>query len=143
MRFMLIVKASGHSEAGVNPSQELREAMALYTKSLDEAGVLLAAEGLKPSATGLRIAYPVPGGKPRVTVGPFAWEQQLIAGFTLIEVDSEAEAIDWAMRMPDPQGYGGGEIELRQLLDQESLCDPKLWLMEAEFLDPINLLKKI
>lgn len=141
MKFMLIVKASGHSEAGVKPSRALMEAMAAYNETLDKAGVLLSAEGLQPSTSGLRISYPIPGGKPKVTVGPFAWEKQLIAGYTLIEVESEEEAIQWAMRMPDPQGYGNGEIELRQLFEQESIREPKQWVMEADLLEQIGMLK--
>ncbi|WP_028551280.1 YciI family protein [Paenibacillus sp. UNC451MF] len=135
MRFIMIVKASGHSEAGVKPSRELNEAMRAYNDSLTKAGVLLSAERLQPSSSGLRISYPVPGGQPKVTVGPFAWEQQLVSGYTLIEVESEQEAIDWAMRMPDPQGYGAGEIELRRLFEQESLLEPKPPVTEFDLLD--------
>lgn len=73
------------------------------------------AKGLHPSSNGLRISFPVPGEKPVVTEGPFTETNELVAGFILIEVKSKEEAIEWAMRMPDPQGHGEGQIELRQV----------------------------
>ena len=72
------------------------------------------AKGLHPSANGIRISYPVPGGEPVITEGPFIVDN-LAAGFILIDVSSREEAIEWAMRMPDPQGFGEGQIELRQV----------------------------
>ncbi|MBD2871392.1 YciI family protein [Paenibacillus arenilitoris] len=121
MRFMMIVKATKDSEAGAKPSPELLEAMMKYNEELARAGVLLAADGLHASATGIRIAYPVPGGKPKVTDGPFTESKELIAGYTLIEVKSREEAIEWALRMPDPHGFGQGEIELRQIIEMHEL----------------------
>ncbi|UUZ84173.1 YciI family protein [Paenibacillus sp. P26] len=121
MRFMMIVKATTDSEAGVMPSQELLDAMLRYNEELAKAGVLLAADGLQPSSSGIRISYPEPGGKPKVVDGPFTEAKEIIAGFTLIEVKSREEAIEWAMRMPDPHGGGQGEIELRQIFDPEEL----------------------
>ncbi|RKP58090.1 YciI family protein [Cohnella endophytica] len=115
MRYLLMVKAGKHAEAGVMPSRELVDAMSEYNERLAQAGVLLAAEGLQPSASGIRIAYPMPGDHPVVTVGPFLEDKKLVAGYTLIDVGSEEEAVEWALRMPDPSGYGEGEIELRQL----------------------------
>jgi hypothetical protein len=127
MRFMLIVKATKDSEAGVMPSQELLNAMMKYNEELVKAGVLVAAEGLHPSTGGIRISFPVPGGKAKVTDGPFTEAKELIAGFTLIEVRSREEAIEWAMRMPDPHGFGEGEIELRQVFDAPDLTqDPEM-----------------
>lgn len=123
MRFMLIVKATQNSEAGKMPSQELVEAMMRYNEELVKAGVLLAAEGLHPSSSGIRISYPEPGEKPKVMDGPFTEAKELIAGFTLIEVKSREEAIEWALRMPDPHGFGAGEIELRQVFDAHELTD--------------------
>lgn len=117
MRFMMIVKATTDSESGVLPSQELIEAMQKYNEELVKAGVLLAADGLMPSSNGIRISYPEPGGKPKIVDGPFTEAKEMIAGYTLIEVKSREEAIQWAMRMPDPHGYGQGEIELRQVWD--------------------------
>jgi hypothetical protein len=126
MRFMMIVKATKDSEAGVMPSQELINAMMKFNEELMKAGVLVAAEGLHPSSSGIRISYPIPGGKPKVTDGPFIEAKELIAGFTLIEVKSREEAIEWARRMPDPHGFGEGEIELRQVFEANELTqDPE------------------
>lgn len=115
MLFMIIVKASKNSEAGNLPSPELIEAMTKYNEQLVKAGVRVMAKGLHPSSNGIRISFPRPGGSPVVTEGPFTETNELIAGFILIDVASKEEAIDWAMRMPDPQGYGEGQIELRQV----------------------------
>ena len=115
MLFMLIVKASKNSEAGNLPSPELMEAMDKYNEELVEAGVRVMAKGLHPSSNGMRISFLQPGEKPVVIEGPFTQSQELIAGFILIDVNSKEEAIQWAMRMPDPQGYGEGQIELRQV----------------------------
>lgn len=115
MLFMLIVKASKNSEAGNLPSQELMEAMDNFNEELVKAGVRVMAKGLHPSSNGMRISFPQRGGNPVVTEGPFTVSQDLIAGFILIEVNSREEAVEWAMRMPDPQGYGEGQIELRQV----------------------------
>ncbi|WP_127492620.1 YciI family protein [Paenibacillus glycanilyticus] len=123
MRFMMIVKATTDSEAGVLPSQELIDAMQKYNEELVKAGVLLAADGLHASSSAVRISYPEPGGKPKVVDGPFTEAKEMIAGYTLIEVKSREEAIEWALRMPDPHGYGQGEIELRQVFEFEELME--------------------
>ncbi|MCD7034121.1 YciI family protein [Metabacillus sp. GX 13764] len=115
MLFMLIVKASKNSEAGNLPSQELMEAMTEYNEELIKAGVRVMAKGLHPSSNGLRLSFPEPGGRPVVTEGPFTETKDVVAGFILIDVNTKEDAIEWAMRMPDPQGYGEGEIELRQV----------------------------
>ena len=115
MLFMLVVKASKNSEANQLPSPELMEAMTRYNEELMKAGVRVMAKGLHSSSNGIRISFPKQGEKPIVTVGPFTATQELIAGFILIEVNSREEAIEWAMRMPDPQGHGEGQIELRQV----------------------------
>lgn len=115
MLFMLIVKASNNSEAGNLPSAELMEAMSKYNEELVKAGVRVMAKGLHPSSNGIRFSYPKPGGNPVITEGPFSESKELIAGFILIDVKSREEAIEWAMRMPDPQGHGEGQIELRQV----------------------------
>ncbi|MDU5107025.1 YciI family protein [Clostridium sp.] len=114
---MLIVKASKNSEAGNLPSSELIKAMNKYNDDLVKAGVRVMAKGLKPSSNGIRISYPKLGEKPVVTEGPFTETKDLIAGFILIDVNSREEAVEWAMNMPDPQGYGEGQIELRQVFD--------------------------
>ena len=113
--FMLIVKASKNSEAGNLPSSGLMEAMDKYNRELVEAGVRVMAKGLHPSSDGIRLSFLKPGEKPEVTHGPFTETKELIAGFILIEVHSRDEAIEWAMKMPDPQGHGEGQIELRQV----------------------------
>lgn len=112
---MLIVKASKNSEEGQLPSPDLIEAMTNYNEELVQAGVRVMAKGLHPSSNGVRISFPRQGEKPVVTEGPFAPPQDTIAGFILIDVNSREEAIEWAMRMPDPQGFGEGQIELRQV----------------------------
>ncbi len=127
MLFMLIVKASKNSEGGNLPSSELNEAMRKYNEELVKAGVRVAAKGLHPSSNGIRISYPKPGEKPVVTDGPFTESKELIAGFILIDVKSREEAIEWAMRMPDPQGHGEGQIELRQVIE-----DPEMFAKEVE-----------
>ena len=115
MLFMLIVKASRNSEAGNLPSPELMEAMTKFNEDLVKVGVRVMAKGLHPSSNGIRLSFPIPGGKPVVSEGPFTETQDLIAGFILIEVESKEEAVEYAMQMPDPQGYGEGQIELRQV----------------------------
>lgn len=115
MMFMLIVKASKNSEGGNLPSPELMEAMDKYNEELVQAGVRVMAKGLHPSSNGIRISFPKTGEKPVVTEGPFTETKELIAGFILIDVNTREEAIRWAMRMPDPQGHGEGQIELRQV----------------------------
>lgn len=114
---MLIVKASKNSEGANLPNPELREAMTKYNEELVKAGVRVMAKGLYPSANGIRISYPKPGEEPVVTHGPFTESKDLMAGFILIDVKSREEAIEWAMRMPDPQGHGEGQIELRQVYE--------------------------
>lgn len=115
MLFMLIVKSSKNSEAGNRPSLELIGAMDKYNKELIEAGVRVMAKGLKPSSTGMRISYPTSTENPVVINGPFSEPENIIAGFILIDVNSREEAIGWAMRMPDPQGGGEGQVELREV----------------------------
>ncbi|MEK4522037.1 YciI family protein [Psychrobacillus sp. FSL W7-1493] len=115
MLFMLIVKASRNSEAGNLPSPELMEAMTKFNEDLVKSGVRVMAKGLHPTSNGIRLTFPIPGEKPVVSEGPFTESQDLIAGFILIEVESKEEAVEWAMKMPDPQGYGEGQIELRQV----------------------------
>lgn len=127
MRFMMVVKATKDSEAGVMPSSELVDAMTRYNEELAKAGVLVAADGLHPSSGAIRISYPEPGGKPKVIDGPFAETKEIIAGYTLIEVKSREEAVEWALRMPDPHGFGDGQVELRQVFDFADItADPEL-----------------
>jgi hypothetical protein len=109
------VKATKRSEAGLLPDRELREAMDHYNDELECAGVRVMAKGLHPSSQGLRIHFPTPVGQPVVTPGPFERPQDILAGFFLIDVASKEEAVLWAMKAPDPQGFGEGQIELRQV----------------------------
>lgn len=118
MRFMILVKASMDSEAGVMPEESLIAAMADYHQELAKAGVLLGASGLQPSSKGWRIRYD--GEKRSVTDGPFIETKELIAGYTLIQVNSIDDALDWTRRYPNPAGDGGeAEIEVRQLFELE------------------------
>lgn len=117
MLFMLIVKASPTSESGKLRSIELMEAMSRDNEEMMEAGVRVMAKGLHPSSNGIRISYVKPGEQPVVTEGPFPDAKELISGFILIDVTSREEAIEWAMRMPDPIGHGEGEVELRQVFE--------------------------
>ena len=116
MRYMIIVKATKDSEAGTMPGEELLAAMAKFHEELAAAGVLLDGTGLQPSSKGWRIQYR--GDKRTLTDGPFAETKELIAGYTLIQVASKAEAIEWTQRFPNPAGEGNDtEIEVRQLFE--------------------------
>lgn len=118
MRFMIIVRATRDTEAGVRPEEDLLAEMARYHEELARAGVLLDASGLKPSAHGFRVRYE--GGQRAFVDGPFAETEELIAGYTLIRVDSLAAAIAWTKRFPNPAGRGGtAEIEVRPLCEPE------------------------
>jgi hypothetical protein len=118
MRFMIIVKATKDSEAGVMPEEKLIAEMAKYHEELQKAGVLLDASGLQSSSKGWRIKYS--GGKRSVIDGPFTEAKELIAGYTMIQVKSREEALEWTRRFPNP-AIGGkeGEIEVRQLFELE------------------------
>ena len=116
MRFMILVKASRDSEAGVLPSQELLTEMGRFNEELANAGVLLAGEGLQPSAKGARVRF---SGKARTVIdGPFAETKELIAGFWLWQCGSLAEAIEWVKRCPNPH-QEDCEIEIRPLFEAE------------------------
>ena len=119
MRFMIIVKSCPEFEAEVTPEapEELMAEMAAYHAELARAGVLLDGSGLHPSRTGWRIHYDAAGGR-RVVDGPFAEAKELIAGYTLIQVRSREEALEWSRRFPNPAGKGqAAVIELRQLIE--------------------------
>jgi hypothetical protein len=115
---MIIVKATKDSEAGVMPEEKLLADMASYHEELQKAGVLLDGSGLQPSKKGWRIKYS--GGKRSVIDGPFTETKELIAGYTLIQVKSREEAMEWTRRFPNPAiGGKDGEIEVRQLFELE------------------------
>ena len=121
MRFMVMVKATADSEAGVMPTEAEFAAMGAFNEELVKAGVMETGEGLHPSSRGARVVFS--GKDRRVIDGPFTETKEIIAGYTLIEVKSREEAIAWAMRMPDPDGSGEGQIELRQVFEAPELTD--------------------
>jgi PhnB protein len=115
MRFMIIRKADPNTEAGVMPGEPLLAAMGRYNEELARAGVLLDGAGLRPSAQGVRVRFS--GGKPTVIDGPFTESKELIAGYTVIQVKSREEAIEWVRRWPVLDGGGNVEIEIRQMFE--------------------------
>ena len=115
MRFMILIKASKDSEAGVMPSQELLADMGKFNEELVKAGVMLAGEGLHPSSKGARVRFS--GDKRMVTDGPFAETKELIAGFWIWQCKSKQEAIDWVKRCPNPMPNTEAEIEIRQVFE--------------------------
>jgi hypothetical protein len=118
---MIIRKADADTEAGKLPSEQLIADMLSYNEELVKAGVMLAGEGLQPTSKGARIKFS--GGKPTVIDGPFAEAKELIAGFTLIEVRSREEAIEWVKRWPRSDGDGEVELELRQVFEADDFGD--------------------
>ena len=129
MRFMVIVKASKESEAGVMPSQQLLTAMGNYNEQLVKAGVMLAGDGLHPSSKGARVKF---SGKNRTVIdGPFAETKELVGGFWIWKCQSRAEAIDWLKKAPFD---GGEEVEIRQFFEAEDFgaeLTPELREQEA------------
>ena len=112
MRFMIVVKATKETEVGKMREEKLIGAMATYHEELVKAGVLLDASGLQPTSKGWRVKYT--GGKRTVIDGPFTETKELIAGYTLIQVKSREEALEWTKRFPNPAGEGAeAEIEVR------------------------------
>jgi hypothetical protein len=118
MRFMIIVKATKDSEAGVMPSERLLTEMGKFNEELMKAGVILAGDGLHPSLKGARVQF---SGKKRTVIdGPFAETKELVAGYWVWQVDSKEEAIEWVKRCPNPAADGKeGEIEIRQIFEAE------------------------
>jgi hypothetical protein len=116
MRFMVMVKATDDSEAGVMPTTELLEAMGKYNEELVKAGVMLAGEGLHPSSKGARVHFDGPSRT--VVDGPFAETKELVAGFWIWQVSSLEEAIEWVKRCPNPM-MGPSDIEIRQIFTAE------------------------
>jgi hypothetical protein len=114
MRFMVMIKATRDSEAGVLPDEKLLADMGKYNEDLVKAGVMLAGEGLQPSSKGARVMFS--GAQRTVVDGPFAETKELIAGFWLIQTKSKEEAIEWVKRCPNPMP-GESEIEIRQVFE--------------------------
>jgi len=138
MRFMVIVKATEDSEAGM-PSEKIRTEMGKFNEELAKAGVLLAGEGLQPSSKGARVRFS--GNQRTVTDGPFAETKELIAGFWLWQVKSLDEAIEWLKRAP----FKEGEVEIRQVFEAEDFGDaftPELREQEARVRAQAEQLKK-
>jgi hypothetical protein len=121
MRFIIIVRANRDTEAGIGPADPLVAARAAYHEQLARAGVLLDANGLQPSSKGFRLRWH--GGERTLVDGPFAPAEGLVAGYTLVQVKSLAEGVEWAKRFPAPFGEDrDGEIEVRPLYELDELC---------------------
>ena len=116
MRFMILIKATEDSEAGVMPSRQLLTEMGKFNEELVKAGVMLAGEGLHPTSRGARVRFS--GDKRTVIDGPFAETKELLAGFWLWQVKSKEEAIEWVKRCPNPHNEET-EVEIRQLFEAE------------------------
>ena len=136
MRFMVMVRATPNSEAGVMPSEAMLAAMGRFNQALVDAGIMLAGEGLQPSARGARVEFA--NGKRTVVDGPFAETKELIAGFWIWQCKSLAEAIDWVRRCPDPMPGEASTIEIRQIFGAEDFGEaltPELREQEARLRD--------
>lgn len=121
MRYMIIVKASKESEAGVMPEEKLIAEMATYHEEMAKAGVLVDGAGLQSSAKGFKIKYS--GNKRTVVDGPFTETKEMIAGYTIINVKSREEAVEWAKRFPNPHGEGAEtEIEVRRFFELDDFA---------------------
>ena len=134
MRFMVMVMATKESEAGVMPKPEAFAAMQQYNEELVKAGVLLAAEGLAPTSKGARVQFS--GDERTVIDGPFAETKELVAGFSIIKVNSLEEAIELVKRAPNISPNGKTEVEIRKLMDIEDFGDrftPNLEIAKVKF----------
>jgi hypothetical protein len=142
MRFMVMVKATKDSEAGVMPSRELLEAMGKFNEELVQAGIMLAGEGLHPSSKGARVRF---SGKNRTVIdGPFTETKELVAGFWLWKCKSREEAIEWVKRCPNPMP-GDSEIEIRQVFEAEDFGEeftPELREQEKRVWEEAEKLRK-
>jgi len=119
MKFMILVKATKDSEAGILPGEELLTAMMKFNEELVRAGVMVAGEGLHPSSKGARVRF---SGKDRTVIdGPFAETKELVSGFWLWQVRSKEEAIEWVKRMPNPM-LEDSEVEIRQVFAPEDFA---------------------
>jgi hypothetical protein len=142
MRFMVIVRSTQDSEAGVMPDEKLLADMGKFNEELVQAGVMLAGEGLHPSAKGARVKFS--GADRTVIDGPFTETKELIAGFWIWQVGSLQEAIDWVKRCPNPH-RGESEIEIRQVFEMDDFgaeFTPELRAQEQSQLDRIKALNE-
>jgi hypothetical protein len=121
MRVMVIVKATKNSEAGLMPSEDLLTKMGKYNEELVNAGVLLAGEGLQPSAKGKRVAFI--GSKRKLIDGPFSETKELVAGFWIWQVKDMAEAVEWVRRCPDPMPGEESELEIRPVFETADFAE--------------------
>jgi hypothetical protein len=121
MRFMIIRKADAETEAEAMPSTELIEAMTAYNEKLVAAGVMVGGDGLKSSRYGAKVSFS--NGKPTIVDGPFAEAKELIAGYTVIDVASYEEAIEWVKQWPPEDGNGNVQLELRRFVSMEDFGD--------------------
>ncbi len=129
---MIIRKADPQTEAGIKPSEAMLRDMLPYNAAMATAGVLRSGDGLQPTAKGARITFSK--GKPKVVDGPFAEAKELIAGFTMMEVASREEALEWVKRWPTSDGNGNVGLELRQVYEIDELGEavtPELKAQEA------------
>jgi hypothetical protein len=144
MRFMLLVKATADSEAGVMPSAELLTEMGRFNEELVKAGVLLGGEGLHPSSRGARVRFS--GTERTVIDGPFPQTSELVAGFWLVEVKSKEEAVEWVKRMPNPM-HEDSEVEIRQVFSEEDFgpelqaAAPEVFARAREFREQEDALR--
>ena len=142
MRFMIMVKATKDSEAGVMPDEKLLTEMGKFNEELVKAGVMLAGEGLQPSSKGARVRFS--GAKRSVIDGPFAETKELVAGFWIWQVKSKEEAIEWVKRCPNPFA-GESEIEIRQVFEAEDFgaeLTPELRAQEERLRSQVAAKKK-
>lgn len=130
MRFMIIRKADRETEAWARPSRALVDAMMAYNERMIRAGIMLGGDGLKPSARGAQIKFSK--GKPKITDGPFAEAKELVAGFTIIQVGSREEALDWVKQWPVEDGDGEVELELRELYEADDFGDDATPLIQRQ-----------
>ena len=139
MKFMILVKATKNSEAGVMPSEKLLTDMGNFNEELVKAGIMQAGEGLQPSSKGARVRFA--DGQRIVTDGPFAETKELIAGFWIWKCKSLQEAIDWVKRCPDPMPGEEGELEIRQIFEAEDFGEeftPELRAQEDRLREQIG-----
>ncbi len=143
MRFMILIKATKDSEAGVMPDEKLLADMGKFNEELVMAGVMLDGEGLHPSSKGARVKFS--GNKRTVIDGPFSETKELIAGFWIWRVKSKEEAIEWVKKCPNPMPNVESEIEIRQIFEAEDFgaeFTPELREQEAKVRAQAEQLKK-
>jgi len=141
MRFMLMVKATGYYEAGIDGSREQYEARAAFRGDMQEAGIFQSDEELLPSASGIRVVFPPGGEAPAMLPGPFSPEQEWIAAYTVIDVETEEDALKWALRMPLPLWQGEHIVEVRRLASMGDIdLDARTQALKADLQDQLSLL---